>query len=466
MTDVINSNGLQVSSNTELVSQLTSDFQEIYGSDINIDQNSPDGQMINIFAQGGTDIRELLVQLYNSFDPDNCSGRLLDERCAINNIFRKAGTFTTVVITLVTDRSVTLQGVDSNYNDPSATGYTIQDNAGNQFVLVNTQTFATGTHTALFRAKEIGAVETSIGTITTPVTIVLGVVSVNNPVAATTGENEETDAELKIRRRQSVSGSSQGYLAGILANVLQLDGVTDAAIYQNFTDVTDANNIPPHCIWLVVEGGSAADIAEVLYKKNPAGTNMKGSITYGITTVSRQTFTAKWDEPIYAPLYIKFDIQPTVTGVVFDQDPIKSFIMDNMNYKIGDGAETSTLTTIAQMAIDSNGGNGVAVNVLISNGGSSSVSVSGTITSATIDDVTFQAAVSDTAGTYVFSYDGADWSLGGDTVDLSEYGITPNGTEVSGDTITVVWTAGSWVEYIPETIATKLAIADISITEL
>lgn len=366
MTDVVDSNGLQVSSNTELVSQLTTSFQNIYGNDINIGQNSPDGQMINIFAQGGTDIRELLVQLYNSFDPDNCSGRLLDERCALNNVFRKAGTFTTVLITLVTDRSVTLQGVDANYNDPSATGYTIQDNAGNQFVLVNTQTFAAGTHTALFRAKEIGAVETSIGTITTPVTIVLGVVSVNNPVAATTGENEETDAELKIRRRQSVAISSSGYLNGILASVLQLDGVTDATAYENYTNVTDANGTPAHCLWLVVEGGSAADIAEVLYKKKPAGTNMRGDITYNITTVSRQTFTAAWDEPTAAPLYIKFNIQPTVTGVVFDEDAIKDFILDNVKYKIGDGAETSTLTTVAQMAIDANGGNGVAVNVLIS----------------------------------------------------------------------------------------------------
>lgn len=366
MTDIVDSNGLQVSSNTELVSQLTTSFQNIYGNDINIGQNSPDGQMINIFAQGGTDIRELLVQLYNSFDPDNCSGRLLDERCALNNVFRKAGTFTTVLITLVTDRSVTLQGVDANYNDPSATGYTIQDNAGNQFVLVNTQTFAAGTHTALFRAKEIGAVETSIGTITTPVTIVLGVVSVNNSVAATTGENEETDAELKIRRRQSVAISSSGYLNGILASVLQLDGVTDAAAYENYTNVTDANGTPAHCLWLVVEGGSAADIAEVLYKKKPAGTNMRGDITYNITTVSRQTFTAAWDEPTAAPLYIKFNIQPTVTGVVFDEDAIKDFILDNVKYKIGDGAETSTLTTVAQMAIDANGGNGAAVNVLIS----------------------------------------------------------------------------------------------------
>lgn len=465
MTDVLNSNGLQVSNNNELVEQLTTDFQTIYGNDISVEQNSPDGQMINIFAQGGTDIRELLVQLYNSFDPDNCSGRLLDERCALNNIFRKAGTFTTVYITIVTDRTVSLQGVDDKYNDPNATGFTIQDNAGNQFVLVNSQTLAAGTHSVLFRAKEIGAVETTIGTITTPVTIVLGVVSVNNPTAATTGENEETDAELKIRRRQSVSIASSGYINGILASVLQLDGVTDAAIYENYTGTTDANGTPAHCMWLVVEGGSAADIADVIYKKKPVGTNMRGNVTYSITTVSGYTFVAAWDEPTVQSLYVKFDIQPTISPVTFDDDAIKGFILDNINYRIGDGAETSTLTTLAQAAIDANGGNGVAVNVLISTGGSSSVTVSG-LDSASVDNVVFQSAVSDTAGTYVFSYDGADWSLGGDTVDLEDYGITFEGDADNGDTITVVWTASSWVEYIAPVVATKLAITDIDITVL
>ena len=39
---------------------------------------------------------------------------------------------------------------------------------------------------------------------------------------------------------------------------------------------------------------------------------------------------------------------------------------DTVKYRIGDGAETASLTTIAQAAIDSNGGNGIAVNVLIS----------------------------------------------------------------------------------------------------
>ena len=367
MTDSLDNNGLQVSTVNELLEGLVSDFQSIYGTDVNLDQSSPDGQLLNIFAQAGVDIRELLTQIYNSFDPDNCSGRILDARCAINNVFRKGATWTEVPIDITVDRTVTLQGLDENFNDPNTTAYTIQDNVGNQFLLVSTQQLTSGTTRVLFRAKEIGRVETSINTITIPVTVVLGVVSVNNPVVPTNiGENEESDYDLKIRRRQSVSIGSSGYLNGLLATVLQLDGVTDAALYENYTGSTDANGTPAHCMWLIVEGGSASDIADAIYRKKSYGCNMRGSKTYTIITISNQEFIAKWDEPTVVPLYIKFTIQPTSATVQFDIDAIKDYVLEAEAFKIGQGAETASLTGLAQAAIDANGGNGYATNVLIS----------------------------------------------------------------------------------------------------
>ena len=371
MSDVFDENGLQVSTRPELVDQLVQDYQSVYGADINVDQSSPDGQALGIFAQGGTDIRELLMQIYNSFDPDNCSGRILDSRCAINNIFRKGGTFTTVPIDVTTNRAVTLQGLDDNYNDPNATGYTIQDSAGNQFILVSTQTLQAGTTRILFRAKELGAVQTTLNTITIPVTIVLGVVSVNNPVDATEGKDEESDYQLKIRRRQSVSIGSSGYLNGLLATVLQLDGVTDAALYENYTGSTDANGTPAHCMWLVVEGGTDSEIADAIYRKKSYGCNMRGNKTYTITTVSQQQFIAQWDEPVYQNLYIKFNIVPTSSSVQFDLNAIKQYILNEEAFGIGAGAETSSITTLAQKAVDANGGFGYVTNVLISTDGAS-----------------------------------------------------------------------------------------------
>lgn len=367
MSDSFDENGLQTATAPELRTQLESAFRDIYGNDIVLDSSTPDGQLINILVQKGVDVRGLISQAYNSFNPDNTQGSLLDQRCAINNVFRKAGSFTTVNIDITTNTTVILQGVDDNYNSPDATGYTIQDNEGNRFILVNTQTLSAGTTSVLFRAETLGEVIVLPNTITTPVTIVLGVVSVNNPTVATSiGSDEELDADLKVRRRQSVAISSFGYLNGLQAALLQLDGVTDAKVYENYTSSTDADGTPAHCIWVVIDGGSSKDIAETIYGKKCPGTNMRGDITYTITTQAQTQFVAKWDEADVAPLYIKFSIQPTVAGITFNQTDIKDYIEKNLSYKIGECAETSTITTIAQEAIDSLGGQGYAVDVLIS----------------------------------------------------------------------------------------------------
>lgn len=370
MADILNSSGLQVKTLSEIISELESNFKAIYGNDINLDQNSPDGQMLNIYAQAAVDLRELLVALNNSFDPDRAVGTLLDQRAAINNIERRAGTFTITPIELVVDRTVTLQGLDADFNNVDGTGYTVQDDSGNEFILIDTATLTAGTHTKNFRAKNIGRVETTTGTITSQKTVVLGVTSVNNPSAATEiGQDEETDGELRIRRRQSVAIASNGYLNGLLAAVLNLDGVTDARLYENVTNSTDSDGIPAHGIWLIVEGGANTDIANQIYSKKSFGANMKGDVDVDvdITTASGSTFTAKFDRPTAEDLYIQFDIQPTVTGASFNQAAIKSYIAENISYNIGQFAETSSITAVALAAIQATSGNvGVPVNVEIS----------------------------------------------------------------------------------------------------
>ena len=367
MSDNFSGNGLQLATANELLEELTTEMKNIYGEDIVLDSSTPDGQWLNILVQKGVDVRGLISQLYNSFNPDNTQGALLDQRCAINNVYRKAGTFTTVSVNITTNNTVTLQGLDSNYNSVDGTGYTIQDDAGNRFILANTQTLTAGTTSVLFRAEQMGEVIVLPNTITTPVTIVLGVVSVNNPtVASSVGSDEETDADLKIRRRQSVALGSFGYLNGLQAALLQLTGVADAKVYENDEDTTDENGTPPHCIWVVMEGGDSDDIANTIYSKKNPGCSMRGDITYNITTPALMTFTARWDEADVTPLYIKFDIQPTVSDVTFDEEAIKEYIETNLVYRIGEYVETATITQVAQEAIESAGGNGYAVGVLVS----------------------------------------------------------------------------------------------------
>ena len=136
MTDSLDSTGIQVKTYSELLSDATLAWQGIYGSDININSNSPDGQQLNFIAQIGTDIRELIVNVYNSFSRDKASGVPLDERASLVDKERKGATFTITPVDVSTNSTITLQGLDADIDNINGTGFTISDNSGNSFILI------------------------------------------------------------------------------------------------------------------------------------------------------------------------------------------------------------------------------------------------------------------------------------------------------------------------------------------
>lgn len=306
MPNSISSTGLTTVTQTELVTNFTTAYQNIYGSSINLASNSPDGQMMMTFIQAVLDIANFLTQIYNSFDPDNAVGTVLDQRVAINGIQRQAGTFTITNVTLTLSQSVNLFGLDQTAQQV----YTVADNAGNQWQLQTTQLGVTGTQTYAFQAANPGAVLTTPNTITVPVTIVLGVTTINNPTTySTLGINAETDAALRIRRLQSVSLASQGYYAGLLAALQNINGVTSAFVYENLTSVTNASGVPGHSIWVIVAGSPAASaVANAIYTKRNAGCGMFGSITFVITQVDGSSFVVLWDSITAQNLFIAFTV--------------------------------------------------------------------------------------------------------------------------------------------------------------
>ena len=340
MPNVLDANGLQVVTQNEIVENLTTDFQDIYGEDINVDSNSPDGQVINIFAQMMEDLYELAHQIYTSFDPDQAIGTVLDQRCAINGIQRKAGTYTYVMVDVTADRSVTLEGLNNNSVEDS---YTISDSEGNQFALANTTSISAGTTSLRFRAVNVGNVEVMPNTITTPITVILGVTSVNNPsVAAEQGVNEETDAQLRERRKRSVAISNQGYTDGLKAALLNLSDVTSASVYNNRTSTTDADGIPGHSIWVVVQGGSDADIGKVMDNKVPGGVGMKGNTSVVVRQDDGSNETYKFDRATTETLYVKLTITP-LNGQVIDEDNIKASIAGNMIFSPYETVDSSSI---------------------------------------------------------------------------------------------------------------------------
>ena len=338
MSDILNENGLQLKNLTTLVSELNTALQNIYGADINLDPNSPDGQLVNTVAQEGVDLREVLNQVNANFDPDQASGRVLDQRVAINGIERNGGTYTFTPVSITTDRALNLVGLDTQVNELTPTVsnlYTVQDDAGNQFYLVSSISIvAPGSQSLSFRAAALGEVNVQLNTITNPVTNIAGVTGINNPSAPTIiGRNEESDAALRIRRQSSVAVPAIGFLDSLEASLSDLEGVTTAIVFENQTDTTDSNGIPPHSIWVVVEGGDVDSIGLTIYTKKSSGSGMRGTQTVNVPRPDGRIFVSRFDRPVNQDLWIRFSLSLPGGGVI-DTDNVKEQIVEGLFWDI------------------------------------------------------------------------------------------------------------------------------------
>ena len=367
--DILDYTGLQVKDNLTLVSDVQSAWQSIYspsGEPINFSSASPDGNITEILAQMGTTIRELITEVYNCGDPSKCNGAVQDKMYQINYLTRKSGTYTRQNISITVDRTVTLQGLDGSYNDPDASAYAVSDDAGNTWYLIDTTTLYAGTTSCPFRAKEIGVVIPTVGTITNQVTIVGGVTSVINSVGYTIlGTDQESDADFRIRREISTENRGSNNEDTMRGQILALDGVTACEGHTNRTNSTDSTGTAAHTVWMIVGGGANTEIAEVIYT-NLGGAGTRGSVSVNLPTASGQNITINFDRPTIVPLYVQFDLQVIGDLGEINIDDIKQYIATNLIYGVGEDAETSKVTQVCANAILNDGGGAYAINVEIS----------------------------------------------------------------------------------------------------
>ncbi len=347
MPDVVDSNGLQVKTLAEIVADLGAGLQAIYGTDINLDSNSPDGQLVNLFAQAGVDLRELLVATNNTFSVPASFGVFLDQRVALNGMTRKSGTHTLTNVTVTTTGAVNLTGVDALATDPTAQVYTVADGNGVQYQLIATTSIvSSGAHILAFQAKDVGVIQPVQNTITVQVSLVAGVTAVNNPSVATSlGTAEETDGQLRVRQAKMFKLGSLGPSDAIEAALLSISDVTDAFVAQNDTD-SESGGVPARSIWAIVTGGTDAEIGTAIYNKKAPGCGMKGSSSYVVTRPNGTSFTALWDASIAENLYMKFTITARVPGITFDAAAIKTAIVAQLLYKLNQSASIGDVITI------------------------------------------------------------------------------------------------------------------------
>jgi uncharacterized phage protein gp47/JayE len=353
--------GLVMPSYNDILNQLVSQAQSIFGTDIYLANDSQDYQYLSAISSALNDAMQLCQLAVNNQSPSLAIGSALDSLIKLNGLQRLAATYSTCLVTITgTAGTVIPAGV-------------VQDVSGYLWDLpLNTTIPTGGILTATVTCETSGAITAAIGDIQSTVTPQYGWSSVTNPATPTVGVPVETDTELRLRQSTSVSLPSQTPINGTTAAVQAVDGVTRANIYENNTSSTDSNGVPAHSIAPVAEGGTDDDVAAAI-----AIGKTEGCGTYGTTAVTLPlTYsiggTTNFSRPIYDTIGVDITVLQLVGYTQAIQAQIITNIQDYLNtLPIGTSVQASSLYipafsatpdmstptfAITSLAINKNGG--------------------------------------------------------------------------------------------------------------
>lgn len=336
----IDSSGFHMPTYQDIVDQLVSDAQSIFGTDIYLEIDSQDYQWISSVANIIYDSFLTSQMVFNSRGPSTSMGSSLDIIVKMNGIKRKPPVYSTCLVTLSGTPNATItNGVvaDKNKNNWSLPSPVILDSTGSVTVLATCQT--------------VGPISANPGDINQIMTPTYEWESVTNNVAATIGSYTETDAQLRARQATSTELPSLSILEGIKGSIASITGVGRYVVYENDTNSPDNNGLPPHSITSVIEYGSDTDIANVIFDKKAPGVTTNGTTSIVIIDQYGEPNTINFDRPSYVDIDVTVNVKQ-LSGYTTDitaaiQNDIAAYIS---SLQIGDNLMLSSLWGAALQA--------------------------------------------------------------------------------------------------------------------
>jgi uncharacterized phage protein gp47/JayE len=272
----------------DIFNQFITGLKGIYGDDILVDPDDPDGQLAGILAQMRADIEGTLLAIYQANDPDNATGAWLEQKVAYAGLERRAAQYSYL-------RDVALTGSAGGL---IKSGVILRDDSGIQWV---SQTDVTldddGNGVQDFRSQTLGQYQVAADVPLTIVTVVAGWQTAVTQYASETGLEEETDPQLLARFYRSRSKPAVNCVDGTVADIYALPDVSEVVPLENSGDMIDVNGVKAHTVNYVVDGGDNSQIAKAIYRNWP-GTGLQGDVSIAVTRYSGNTVDIQFDRPV------------------------------------------------------------------------------------------------------------------------------------------------------------------------
>ena len=149
-----------------------------------------------------------------------------------------------------------------------------------------------------FFSETDGEIVLPDGTITEIVTGVPGFLGVVNLVPFIAGRLRETDTELRRSYADKIFHRSNRMLESIRSAILlNVQGVSSVAVFQNDTNRTDEYGRWPHSVEVVADGGSDYEIAVQIRDRKAGGIQSFGSVEVVVPGVHGEPMVERFNRP-------------------------------------------------------------------------------------------------------------------------------------------------------------------------
>lgn len=318
----------------DIIIEISTRLKTAFGDQFDTTPESPDGQLIGIFADSIYNAEMAAQAAYQSSDPDSAKGVSLEYVSEYNGVFRQLQTPTTGTV-IPTGNNGTVIPKGSVVSDGS-----VQFTTDRQTVIPN----AVGV-----TCTELGRIVVPANSITEIITPIAGWAGVNNPNETTTGLDRESDAQLRNRRARSTINSGSNTIESIYASLNRL-GVEFSAVEQNEENIS-VRGVPPKSFHTVVAGGNDEDVARAIYSNKPAGIKAYGTTTVRVKDSKGYSHKIGFSRPQDTRIQVSIQFK-RLEGASRDiENNIKDSIVNYINkLEIGSDVIWSQLLSVASNA--------------------------------------------------------------------------------------------------------------------
>lgn len=299
----IEATGLIIPDTSEIKAEVEAEFRAAFGADLALTPESPEGGLIAAETEARDNVVRNNAEIANQINPRHAGGVFLDAIAALTGLTRRSAEASLVVAQLGGTKGAIIP-------------------AGSRAATAEGDIFATrtpivldaeGKATTNFYSVVQDAIPALPGTLINIADSVLGWETITNEAAAVLGQPQELDSQFRKRREDTLFLQGVALPGSILSGVLDTPGVRSAIMRENYESapkIIDGVEIPPHCIYCIVDGGADIDVAQTLFTKKSLGCGWKGNVEVKvICPESGQTYLVRFDRPEYVPVRAKLTVK-------------------------------------------------------------------------------------------------------------------------------------------------------------